>query len=202
MVGAAKVSSKSGKKQVRQNISRKRSRCLSIAALVVVVNRGHQGLVHSENIMSEERVTAREAGDQDDSNQVLSMLDTLRQRGGIIGSLANMLAPGVGPGVILFICSALVLLIALCGVAVLAGYYSFHMFNLIVLAVGLMGSVVWSYSIRRDIQKQHEQQQVEEDNSDSEGDDDENEGEATEENVSETLPRSRRGKSDAAKKDD
>ena len=135
------------------------------------------------------------------------MLHRLKARGGILGAIANALAPGVGPGVVLFICTTLVLLIALSGVAVMAGYYSFHMFNIILLAVGLGASVVWSYSIRSKLETEHRRREREaaiDDGEDSEEEEEEGEEEGEEEVTTSARggTRSARGKTDDAKKNE
>ena len=114
---------------------------------------------HAPAAMSNDdgRITAPEGGES--PNEILGALEALRQRGGFLGTIAGILAPGIGPGVVMFICSALVLLIGLSTVAVLVGYYSVHMLVMIFLAVGLMGSVVWSYSVRRALERDDVRQQ-------------------------------------------
>jgi hypothetical protein len=125
------------------------------------------------------RITAPEGGGES-PNEVLGALEALRQRGGFLGMIAGIIAPGIGPGVVLFICSALVLLIGLSAVAVMAGYYSSHMLVMIFLAVGLMGSVVWSYSVRSAMEREHarDQDQLSYDQADDAKNEEENDSSA------------------------
>jgi hypothetical protein len=112
---------------------------------------------------------SEEDKEQDGGQLLVDTLQEMKHRGGFIGLVASMLVPGVGPGVILFICSALVVFMSMCIVAGLAGLYSFHMIMLCLLATGLMASVLWSYSIRTAAERQH--QAGEETSSDEESED-------------------------------
>jgi len=101
------------------------------------------------------------ASEADSANQVVELFESLKERGGVIGAIAGILAPGVGPGVILVICTCLVVFISMCAFAAMAGLFSIHMFVLIFLASGLMASVLWSYSLRKSQLRQMAQAETE-----------------------------------------
>ena len=99
----------------------------------------------SDDVFAASELTARE---EPATTEIAGVLGAFRQRGGVLGFIASVLEPGVGAGVILTISTCLILFIGLCTVGALMGLHSFHMYVLIFLACGLLGSVLWSYNLR------------------------------------------------------